>query len=171
MINLVFVLVAVWTIFIIQFKSLHLSRYLKLSVYGFFSLLFVWNVIASRQRLQIRYRDWMNEPFQNYHKALTEIEPFFSKLGIEKKDKVISLPDESINTTLYYMNRKGYTSFGSDFSKAEIFYKRISQGAKYLIVNDSTILSSEVIQPFIQEKIGEFENISVYDIRKIVVDN
>jgi len=167
LINLIVVLVAIWVIFLIQLKKLNLSRLWKYSIYAFFTLFFVWNVVTCRQHLQIRYRGWMNAPFQKYHKALIEIEPLFRKLGIKKDDKVISLPDTSINSTLYYMNRKGYTSFGSDFSKAETFYRRIEQGAKYLIVNDSTILTSEVLQPFIKDKIGEFENVSVYDIRDI----
>jgi hypothetical protein len=113
----------------------------------------------------------MNAPFTKYHKALLELDPLFKRLGISKDDKVISLPDTSINSTLYYMNRKGYTTFGSDFSKKETFYRRIEQGAKYLIVNDSTILFSEVLQPFVKNKIGEFENVSVYDIRNIKPEN
>ena len=171
MINLVVVLVAVWTIFVIQFRALNLSRYLKYAVYGFFTLFFVWNVVTCREHLQIRYRGWMNAPFTKFHQALLEIEPLFKRLGISKDDKVISLPDTSINSTLYYMNRKGYTTFGSDFSKKETFYRRIEQGAKYLIVNDSTILSSEVLQPFVKNKIGKFENVSVYDIRNIKPEN
>ena len=83
---------------------------------------------------------------KNY-KALITIEPLFKKLGIGKDDKVISIPDPSINGTLYYMNRKGYTDFGSDFSNADGFYQRIEDGAKYLIVNDTTSTFERLSRP------------------------
>jgi hypothetical protein len=65
------------------------------------------------------------------------------------------------------MNRKGYTQFGSDFSKEEGFYNRINNGAKYLVINDTTIIHNPEIQPFIINKLGEFKNIWVYDLRGI----
>lgn len=167
MINLVIVLVAIWSMFFHHLKMQQINKYLKYAVYAVVSVFFVWNVVTCRQHLQIRYRGWMNAPYTKFHKALLDLEPVFQKLGIKKDDKVISLPDTSINSTLYYMNRKGYTSFGSDFSKRETFYQRIAQGAKYLVINDSTIVSSEVLQPFVKNKIGEFENISIYDLRDI----
>ena len=96
-----------------------------------------------------------------------EIQPVLKEWGIQKNDKVISVPDFTINGSLYFMNMKGYTDFGNDFTKAEAFYNRMDQGAKYLIVNDSTILKNEVIQPFITNKLGEYKNISVYDLRDV----
>lgn len=109
----------------------------------------------------------MNELYDNNYKALTHIEPSFEKWGIKKDDKIISIPDYTINGTLYYMNRKGYSEFGSDFSKVETFYQRIAQGAKYLVINDSTILSNEYLKPFVNNKIGQYKNVSVYCIQGI----
>jgi hypothetical protein len=106
----------------------------------------------------------MNSPYENNYKALLSIEPLFDELGIGMDDKVISIPDISINGTLYYMNRKGFTEFGSDLSNADGFYKRIEDGAKYLIVNDTSILSREYLAPFIQNEIGRYENIRIFNI-------
>lgn len=167
MINLVVVLVAVWTIFIIQLKRLELKLYLKFAAYGLISVFFIWNAIACRKHLNERYEGWMNETYNKHFKTLIDIGPSFQKWGVNQEDKVISIPDFTINTTLYYMNRKGYTDFASDFSKAETFYWRIEQGAKYLVINDSTILSREYLKPFIQKKVGKFENVLVYDIQNI----
>jgi hypothetical protein len=170
MINLVVVLVAVWAIFVIQLKQLELKLYLKFATYGFISVFFMWNAIACRKHLNARYEGWMNETYNKHFKTLISIEPSFQKWGINQEDKVISIPDFTINTTLYYMNRKGYTDFASDLSKAETFYWRIDLGAKYLVINDSTILSREYLKPFIQNKVGEFKNILVYDIQNIKPD-
>jgi hypothetical protein len=100
-------------------------------------------------------------------KPLVEIEPYFEELGIGTEDKVISIPDYTINASLYYMKRKGYTEFGSDFNNIETVYTRIEQGAKYLIVNDITVLKREVLQPFVTKKMGEYKNIWIYDLRDI----
>lgn len=72
-----------------------------------------------------------------------------------------------MNETLLLMNRKGFTDYANDFIKGEEFKKRISQGAKYLIVNDSTILKNAVIQPFIVKPIGPHKNISIFDLWEI----
>jgi hypothetical protein len=167
LINQIVVLVAFWAIFIIRVKSLLSSLNFRIVLKVFFIAFFIWNVIACREQVQTRYEGWMNETYHKHFKALLVIEPSFQKWGIEPEDKVISIPDFTINTTLYYMNRKGYTDFASDFSTPETFYRRIEQGAKYLIVNDSTLLKSEIIQPFIKDKIGEFKNVSVYNLQKL----
>jgi hypothetical protein len=63
------------------------------------------------------------------------------------------------------MNRKGYTEFGSNLSNAEGFHQRINDGAKYLILNDSTLLSREYLAPFVQKEIGRHENILIFDLK------
>ena len=139
----------------------------KYIVYAFATVFFVINVITAKKRAEERYVGWMNGMYENNLKALLTIEPLFNELGIDENDKVISIPDLSINGSLYYMNRKGYTDYASDFSKADGFYQRIENGAKYLIVNDSTILSKEYISPFLQKKIGQHKNILIYDIQNL----
>jgi hypothetical protein len=43
----------------------------------------------------------------------------------------------------------------------------MEQGAKYLIINDSTVLNRDVIQPFIVDKIGQYKNVFVYDLTEV----
>ena len=119
-----------------------------------------------KMQLEERHRGWMNDWYETRLKALTELEPVFNQLGIEKEDKIISIPDESVCATLYYMERTGYTDFASDFSRDEIFKKRIEQRAKYLIINDPEILNREVLQPYIKNKIGVYKNVHIYDLQK-----
>jgi len=112
-----------------------------------------------------RYKGWMNEGYKLHMEALTTIGPSFREWNILPDDKVISIPDNSINASLYYMNRRGYTDFASDFSKEEIFVKRISQGAKYLIINDTTILEKPLVQKFATHFKGQYRNVKVFDLR------
>ena len=164
-INLLVVMAAVWAVFLMQVNKLQPSYKLVASVLLF--ALLIWNAITCRERTLTRYEGWMNEMYHKNFKALMEIPPLLQEWGIRKNDKVISVPDFTINGSLYFMNMKGYTNFANDFTKAEAFYQRIEQGASYLIVNDSTLLKNEVIRPFITNKVGEYKNISVYDLREI----
>jgi hypothetical protein len=122
-----------------------------------------------RKQLEVRHRGWMNDWYMTKLEALTELEPIFIQNGIEKEDKVISIPDGSVCATLYYMERTGYTDFASDFSKDEIFRKRIDQGAKYLIINDPEILDREVLQPYIKNEIVVYKNVHIYDLQNSVL--
>jgi len=133
-------------------------------VYGLLTIFFAYNVYSCQTQLSNRYKGWMNDWYKNKLEALGEMEPVLQELHIRKEDRVISIPDYSVAASLYLLNRPGYTDFGSDFSKEEAFHKRISQGAKYLIVNDSTILQNEVIQPFIKDPIGTYKNVTIYSL-------
>ena len=164
MINLLVVFVSVWAVFLAQLKNLRPA--FKITAYVLAIAFFTLNVVTCRERIQNRYLGWMNDMYHRM-KALIEIEPAFREWGIGPEDKVISLPDNTINASLYYMNRKGYTEFGSDFSKEEGFYQRIKNGASYLIVNDSAIIANDYMKPFVQHKIGQFSNIIVFDLREI----
>ena len=164
MVNLIVVFVAVWAIFLDQLTNLKSS--IKFAVSVLIVAFFTWNAVTCRERIENRYVGWMNEMYHQM-KAFKEIEPSFREWGIQPEDKVISLPDFTFNGSLYYMNRKGYTEYGSNMTSEEGFYQRIEQGARYLVVSDSTILNNDYIKPFTQNKIGQFKNISAYDLQNI----
>jgi len=157
------VLVIVWAIFFIYLKDKKFSGHP--AAYLFLIVAFGFLANNAMIRHKSRYEGWMNEGFKLHMEALTEIEPYFEQWDIKPETKVISIPDNSINASLYYMNRKGYTDFGSDFTSEETFRKRIYQGAKYLIINDTTILKQPVIQKFTTNFVGQYRNIKVYNLR------
>ncbi len=163
MITQIQVLVVVWGIFF------YFLRRLKCKGYAFrllpMAAIFLFLAFNARERHLARYQGWMNEGYKVNLEALTEIEPSFELWGIGPDDKVISIPDNSINASLYYMNRKGYTNFASDFSTDEEFLRRIRQGAKYMIVNDSTLLQSSPVQLYTNYLVGVYRNVTVYDLR------
>jgi hypothetical protein len=65
------------------------------------------------------------------------------------------------------MDRKGYTEFGCDYMAEETFRKRISQGAKYLVINDTTILQQPAIQKFATNFVGQYRNVKVFNLQTV----
>lgn len=163
MITQIQVLVIVWAAFFYHLKD---RRFMNHPV-ALVVMVLLLAILAGngRHRHMARYEGWMNEGYTMHMEALTEIEPMFRQWGIHPDDKVISIPDFSVNASLYYMGRRGYTDFASDFSREEIFRKRIEQGARYLVINDTTMLANPVAGSFAQHFLGEYRNVRVYDLQ------
>ena len=103
--------------------------------------------------------------YKNTFKKLETIEPYLRDLGINRHDKVISMPDYSINITLSLMNQIGFTDFGFNELKGEERIEHfIDLGAKYLIINDSTLKKEKYLKPYLQNHFGQYENIDIYQL-------
>ena len=105
---------------------------------------------------------WYHWNYENTYKALENIKPFLRNVGIKRTDKVISIPDQSLNISLYLMDQKGFTDFGYAEQGAERIIKFKEMGAKYLIINDPSLLNQEYLKPFLKNQIGVYQNISIY---------
>ncbi len=116
----------------------------------------------SRDHLEYRYNKdgWLYGT--NKFSTLYSIEPYLRSIGVERMDKVVSLYDESPNISLYLMNVKGWRNQTEDSD--ENIIQNIKSGASYLIVNDSTALSREKLQPYFKNKIGQYKNVSVFKL-------
>lgn len=94
------------------------------------------------------------------------ITPTLRKLGIKREDKVISIPDGSINVSLALMDQKGFSEFGySDRSGTDRIEHFIKLGAKYLVVNDLYITNEEWLKPFLGHRMGDHDLARIYDLR------
>jgi hypothetical protein len=109
---------------------------------------------------------YWDDNYKQKIKSFNTVSPYLRSIGIKPEDKVISIPDESINITLYLMNQKGWNNFGlSEWKGTDRIQKQIALGAKYLIVNDTSVLSQDYIKPFINNKIGQYQNIIIFNLR------
>ena len=135
---------------------------------GLILIVFVYNVVTCEKQLSNRYKGWMNDSFVNHLEAVGELGPTLDQLHIGKNDRVISIPDPSLVITLYFMDRPGYTDFGTDFTQEEQFRKRINQGAKYMVVNDTTVLKQPMIKAFSNYFMGQYRNVKIFDLRPYV---
>jgi len=114
---------------------------------------------------KVDYWAWYHWDYANRFQAYETITPYLRSIGIKRTDRVLSLPDKSINISLYFMDQKGFTAFGyedMDFEKRMQLYKK--NGVKYLIVD--SILNKEVyLKPYLNYKIGGYKNIDIYDLK------
>ena len=106
---------------------------------------FHWNSISNEHRF-IRMKSYINE------------------LGITKEKKVIVFPDGSFNTSLYLMDRKGWTNI-LNYTTSEEIDVLISKGAEYLFLAEPTFLEAPFLQPFLQEQVGNFEGITIFRLK------
>src|SRR5690606_33232957 len=91
------------------------------------------------------------------------VEKSLRELGINRKDKVVSVPDLSPNITLYFLNQPGWTeAFNNDTYNMHYF---VSQGAKYFITSDATYLDNPLYSIYLDSLIGRHEDILVYKIK------
>lgn len=115
----------------------------------------------------MEYWKWYHDNYYAHFKSLSEIEVYLDSIGVQKNDTVISIPDQSINISLYLLGRKGFTDFGYNHLKGynqRIDYFKL-QGAKYLIINDTSIINNTEIKKYTQNLIGTFNNIRIYDLQ------
>ncbi len=109
------------------------------------------------------YWEWNHWYYKNNFIAFETIKPYLRSLKITPKDKVICLADGSINISLYLMDQKGYTKYGyASFSDRERVNFAIDQGCKYLILSSEELKKPEELEPFLTNKIGQYQNISIY---------
>ncbi|GIV24823.1 MAG: hypothetical protein KatS3mg026_0515 [Bacteroidia bacterium] len=106
--------------------------------------------------------------FLDHYQALEEIGPHLEeKFGIQKNDLIVSLPDPSPNITLFLLRRRGFTNFwyGNFPSYAERLAHFRQLGAKYLILNDTTLLNEEGIRSHIDSILGRYRNAVIAKLR------
>jgi hypothetical protein len=109
--------------------------------------------------------NWYHWNYRETFTALETIEPYLRELGIERNDRVISMPDQSINISLFLMNQKGFSDFGyRDILEGDRIEKFIELGAEYLIINDSKAYSRAYLKPYLTNKIGTYKNIDIYSL-------
>ncbi len=121
-----------------------------------------YTIVGSEKLVEeMKWFHWNS--FSNEHRFI-RIKPYLNELGITKDKKVIVLPDDSFNRSLYLMDRKGWTNF-MNYSSSEEIETLISSGAAYLIIAESSFLEAPFLQPFLTEKIGNFEGIELFKLK------
>jgi len=110
--------------------------------------------------------EWHHYNYDLTFKALEDIKPYLSKIGISKNDKIISIPDETPNFSLYMMGHKGWSDYGHPPERNEEFFNDyLKLGAKYLVVNDTTIFAErKFLQKYTKKLFGQHKNVFIYKL-------
>ncbi len=120
------------------------------------------NIRYAAKNMHFRYHSWPNENHIKYYSAFNDITPWLRSHGIERDDKVISLPDGSWNVSLYLMDQKGWTNYGGIYSGRERIEHYKSLGAKYLVIFNPKVYQEDYILEFTTHKIGSYKNADVF---------
>lgn len=128
-----------------------------------FLLIFLISVNYARGRVFARYNGWRND--YNVNKTLHEITPYLRQIGISRYDKVISIPDETVNLSLYLMNQPGWTMFW--VHDKERFDLAIKKGAKYLIVNGNISYNADFLMDYLNDSVGYFNGVMIYKLSEV----
>lgn len=124
-----------------------------------FSLFFLITIKHSRFIIQERYFGNLREEL---NPVLLHLKPYLRSIGIQKEDKVISVPDRSPNISLYFMEQKGWSECYTNEQRNIKHF--VEQGAKYLIVNKEIDRKKEWYTPYLKNQIGEFEGVKIYKL-------
>lgn len=117
-------------------------------------------------KTQIDLWNWTRWHYGCTIKACETITPYLRSIGIQRSDYVISIPDRSLNISLYLMDQVGNTDLFYEPAYGEQNIRKfIKRGAKYLIINDPDLLTQDYVKPFIKKKIGQYKNVTIYDLR------
>ena len=113
----------------------------------------------------INYWAGFHRDYSNHFKAFETITPYLRSIGLKRTDRVLSQSDGSFNMSLYFMDQKGFTAFGYPdwtFDEKMEFYR--NNGVKFLII-DSILNKENYLKPYINSKIGEYQNISIFTLK------
>ncbi len=165
LINQLIFLLFIYVSFLFYLKENHpkifRSNYLKI-----FALIFiVYNVHVCRENIHLRYHGWPNKQHIQYFKACENIEPFLEQQHIMRQDTLLVLNDHSFNISLDLMNRKGWTNCLSNLRDSSQIAERVSAGAGYLFINDSTYLKKKYLQPFMHHPLAQYKNIHIFILK------
>lgn len=134
----------------------------------FFRVLVIGLLLASafhaKGLMGHRYNEEMRDDINNPSMFDPELEDFLVSSGVEPADKVISLPDDSPNASLYLLNRKGWSGYNVRQLKKDIeFYRK--RGASFLVIHDPKMLKSPQLQHILPDSAGSWNDIHVFRLK------
>ncbi|MCA1756891.1 MAG: glycosyltransferase family 39 protein [Bacteroidales bacterium] len=125
----------------------------------------ILSAINGRKMMEERRSGWMNNWFTNNLESLYFAGREMNSLGIPVDAIVISIPDPSINSSLYFIGRRGFTDYGNNFNMENDFSRAIVKGAEYLVVNDTAILNNGQVTHYTAYPFAHYKNVRVFDLR------
>jgi hypothetical protein len=123
----------------------------------------IFNIIHARDEMKLRYFGWKREApvYEDYF----DIRPYLLQIGIKETDRVISIPDVTNCYTLYMMNRSGNNLPGINETTDTEIRKFINFGARYIFVNDSSLLKDPALGDFVKNEAGSRGTVHIFRLQ------
>jgi hypothetical protein len=164
-INLLVLPIIIFSTTILYLQKYYPKAFNSIIVKSIFIAYLCFNFYYCDTNMQERYTK-RNYNIRKQQLNFSTISTYNRSLGINKGDKVITMSDPSFNISLYLMNLKGWTLTLSE-NASKKFATFIKKGAKYLFVNKPEVLEADFMQVYLQKKIGQYYNISIFDLRHL----
>ena len=158
----------IWPLFIIvsfldYLRRNHYRFYTAWWLKSLFAFFLYTNIMYAEVQHSYRFVGWMNN--NGNIPEMWDMEPYLRSLGIDRKDKVISIPDPSPNHSLYIINQAGWSDLYNAAGSTEKINKLINNGAKYLIVNDISVFKTRpYLQAYAKEEVGNYGSVFIYKL-------
>lgn len=155
----VFVFITALTVLRSKYSAVYNSIVFK----GILMAFLVLNVVYAKGKQRVYYHEGQMHLRSN--KAFYEpgFKPFLDSIGVGKSDLVISMPDVTPDVTLYLIGRQGWSEYNlpKDTNKIN---QCVGWGAKYLILNDPTLIGDDALRNYTGNFVGNYQSIYVYKL-------
>ena len=143
------------------------DKKIKLYLQGFIVFILLLNIQNAKMEMQYCYygNQFHYQEKETFYKE--EFRNYLLEKGVKKDSKIISYPDPSMNNTLYLMRRRGWSSLGIARMDADFVTQLKTEGAEFLILNDTTYRQDSLLIPALGNRIGSFEGIDIYDLSEL----
>jgi hypothetical protein len=159
----IFLLLSAIVLFKKHFAHIYQSWIFRAMVVGFLAL----NIWHANSTIKERYTGKLQYKL-NEHLYEPQFQDYMVGLGIDRQDMVISVPDKSPCSSLYLINRPGFSEW-LNVNGAPLYESHvrdfIRRGAQYLIVHDKNYLEQDNIKNFLEYEIGDYKGIKIYSLK------
>lgn len=149
--NLLIFFPVFWLVFLVQCKARYPEWFSALWIQLFACVLILHCADFTRRRMLSRYE----RPDYNHTGPYENITPWLRQMGIQREDRVISVPDGSPNASLYLMDQKGWSDFAWLTTEEQV-REKMGLGARYLISFDSVSLNRSCFLPLKDSLVGVY---------------
>jgi len=152
-----FAFVRLFIICVVIFNSLHAAAVYRLRTVEDDKLIYWFPFISEDEGKLAKYLAW---DYGNAIKHIEEITPDLREHGIKREDLVLSIPDQSFDISLYFMDQKGFPIARDHFMiDTTIMDRFLTKGIKYLVMSDTTLKR----QPAFKRAAHHFETLFTKD--------
>ena len=149
-------------VFIATYNAIIESVPVKIAITISIVLLVITVLSINYAKLNIQRR--YDKPFEQVSylaKELENIESKIDSIGIPKYAKILVIPDNTMNGSLYYLNRFGYTVGDTASQNLVAFYKK----SDYILITDSSVLQNIKSKFGLKKSILKYRGVGLYKIK------
>lgn len=157
--------VRLFVIMVLSFNSFHAAAIYRLRTIEDDKMTHWFPFVSEDETNLAKYLFW---DYGNSVKRIENIKPDLRAHGIKREDFVLSIPDQSFDISLYFMDQKGFTiSRDHLLHDSTVADRFLSKKIKYVVLSDTTLKTQTAfrrisghLQPFFVK-----ENVKVYRIK------